>query len=327
MKYSNLSKPDKFSEKMLKLMNNVEKCSLSKSNTVKLNNLMEAAAIIEPFSYIVRPDTVEIHYDKISSNQIKSIKKISKQQRKILELTINHYSINEISFDIWSELGAAIRSCIIGDHRSVIRSLRWILESMLFWVNFQVKQEDIATTIYNDYVQEKFSEKEFLDLFNEIRITHRAKIEERVLMKEKYMKPSFGELVKDLEDLRYIDPKMIEHIKNELREAYTSYSSLSHISINTLQEFYNDKLRSDYAFFQSYEYNKKSFSKVVANLWFCIDLFVSFFTLTSVHFFSYKTCREFVDASTKYYGSHLFQKIYQEKKFQKKLCLFNGLLK
>jgi hypothetical protein len=84
-------------------------------------------------------------------------------------------------FDILEELGIALTGLIIGYHRSVFRSIRFALDFLIFWADFEGDGR-IEVDAYAEYSQEKLTEKDFLHLLHEIRTIRHTRIKERLII-------------------------------------------------------------------------------------------------------------------------------------------------
>ncbi|MFZ0897111.1 MAG: hypothetical protein WAZ77_21635 [Candidatus Nitrosopolaris sp.] len=83
------------------------------------------------------------HYKKITWHKSKSKTSFQYKNRYYLKLAqLGIHPITEICIDLWTELGTAIRSLIIGNYSSVYGSLRWIIESMMFWTDIHSEKEN-----------------------------------------------------------------------------------------------------------------------------------------------------------------------------------------
>jgi len=318
--------PGYFSTK--KMVAYIDKCiknSLTDENRKKLDLLLDTAARIEYWTLPDRKTNREIHYKKISNGKIPSLK-MKELDIRLIDLTNRYFTFGEIFFDLWYELGVAIRNCIIGDYRNVAKSLRWILETACFWANFQLKlgkAPDIFRDLSDDFT--KISKREYVDLFHEIRIVNRTRLEERLTMKHELGKPTFPEIANEIRNFER-GIKLNELIES-LKFYHKEFSSLIHVSTRTLEEYYSDELRRDFAFFQSYEFHKKRFDNIVDTIWVIVDMVVCIMIVAETYFYNYSNPKNRLQEEINYYSTNSFHlKFLFDKKIMKNLPNLNNLI-
>jgi hypothetical protein len=138
---------------------------------------------------------------------------------------------------LWEELGEAIRNLIISNYRSVYRSLRWIIESTVFWANMELdKKYGDAKAHFNNYYHNVSMSKDNISFLYEYIIHYNLDlINEHLHLKEKYGKPQFKETVKNLTKLTKDEnvKRTIGKIRQEPESLYHDFSAFAHISIES----------------------------------------------------------------------------------------------
>jgi hypothetical protein len=74
----------------------------------------------------------------------KKIKNLGQDERRCIGLAVAENNIFDIFFDVARQFGEAIRNIMIGNCNSVPRSLRWILETIIFWANMLDENRDAS---------------------------------------------------------------------------------------------------------------------------------------------------------------------------------------
>jgi hypothetical protein len=65
--------------------------------------------------------------------------RIGQDERRCIGLAVAENNIFDIFIDVAREFGEAIRNIMIRNYNSVPRSLRWILETIIFWANMLMR--------------------------------------------------------------------------------------------------------------------------------------------------------------------------------------------
>jgi hypothetical protein len=61
--------------------------------------------------------------------------------KRALELANLENNLLNIFPDLWEELGETIRNLVARSYRSVFRSLRWLIESAIFWMYLELDKK------------------------------------------------------------------------------------------------------------------------------------------------------------------------------------------
>lgn len=287
-------------------------------HSAKVNNILTAAARIEYFVYDTGLRNAEAHVSAITQGKFSSLARMNTRHKNCVDLANTENTILNIFFDLWRELGETIRSLIIGNYISINRSLRWIIESVVFWADMQTDR-GTATEAFNYFLTDTSlaKKKEYLFVYNYIKHRNRALLAERLSLKEKYRKPSFGEICNKLSSLN--GDKKRDLIKKELQKLYSDFSGFSHISTGSLPEFYSlseEGLRGDHASYHYFE--KYLFDTAIGKCWQVIDLVASVIILALTDFYGYKTPRDFLRAMATF---HRYSLSFLNKRLTRKLPL------
>lgn len=139
---------------MLKLINRSSSLTVKK-NAKDIDSILEIAGYIEIF---IREESMnyEHHLLKITNGKITKFDNLPLGQQRAIDLARREFSINLIFFEVWEELGKAIRSLLSANYSGTNRSLRWIIESIVFWADMQL---DGHTARENYYHYSSQSEK------------------------------------------------------------------------------------------------------------------------------------------------------------------------
>lgn len=303
------------------------KRSMTKKNREKLDSVLKGAEYLELLSLLDKDSEVKSHFHNISGDNTPS-KKIKKKEYNATELTVKHFLFFEVVFDVLYEIGIALRNCVSADYKNVKKSVRWILETILFWSNFQTlqgKSQIFYKYFLHDYPNTK--RKDFLLARAYVRIDFRSRFEERIEMKREYGKPSFNELTNRLDKLKVkgID---VENLKKDLKDLNMTSSEYLHISYQTLKEYDLDQLRWDYAFFQSYEFDQSQFDYALEELWKVLDAIFVIMILTKMYFYNYDSPKKLLENEIQYYNQDSARKnLLNDKKIMSKLEHFSKIVR
>jgi hypothetical protein len=294
----------------------------------ELKSIMKIAQAIQT-TVITELNDPHPHVAQITSRKYDDISKLPITYERCVELANKHNAVDEIFANLWLELGESIRNLIIGNYGSIPRSLRWMLESTLFYADFQ---EDSGNAVeqFNEYLQEEspLRERRYRYLLHHIDDSNFELLDERLLLKERY-EINFSrikEQVKIFGDARY--PKEVKGIPGELSELYRKFSALIHISQQSLEEKERDE--EGYALFLDSSYVRRDFQEKLNDIWKVIDLITSVLLLVCSRFYGYSSAIEFLDNITSYDPANSFAKdlvkLAKSKKIKNKLPRFLSLL-
>jgi hypothetical protein len=246
--------------------------------------------------------TEDAHVSNISRGKITSISAASKNQKLCMDL-VRRLFVNTIFFDLCRELGEAIRSLVIGNYSSVSRSLRWIIESAVFWTDMQ-GDGWTASEAYEHFttVDPPIDSKQYSYLSRHISDLNHDLLEDRLSLKVKWGKYGIDDILHNLirqADGAYNKPKH-HSLKEEIKQLYNELSEFHHISIESLQEM-DKTLRTDYAIYMGYEYDPEKYFYQFMNLWKVVDLVTSIVVLVGTQFYEYSKTSEYFDKMQKYY--------------------------
>lgn len=300
------------------------------SNRKDLETLAKTISKLELFG--IESQMGDAHVSNISMGKITSISAASKNQKRCMDLIRREYFLNTIFFDLCRELGEAIRSLVIGNYSSVSRSLRWIIESAVFWTDMQGEYWT-ASAAYEHFttLDPPMDIKEYSYLRRHISDLHYYQLEDRLSLKEKWKKYSIRDILEGNVILQaegaYKKPKG-HSFKSEIEQLYKELSGFDHISIESLQEI-DKTLRTDYAIYMDYEYDRKKYFYHFINLWKVVDLVACIVVLAGTKFYEYSTTSKYLDKMQKYYTDSSTTEIIKythSKKLHDKLRLFSLML-
>jgi hypothetical protein len=142
-------------------------------------------------------EEAEHHEDSLARGKAANIKKMSKKQKEYtLRLVKRGGHSIDILFDIIDELTTALSDLITGDYRGVFRSLRLVMEFLVFWAGIEGDGRT-GVDVYHEYSRQKLRHEDFLYEFNMIRQIKLARIKERVIIKEKQRDRAFQNMTKN----------------------------------------------------------------------------------------------------------------------------------
>ena len=310
-----------------RILNSIYDCGMItlNSNRKDLEILTKIISELELFG--IESQMVDAHVSNISMGKITSISAASKNQKQCIDLVRRGYFLNTIFFDLCRELGEAIRSMFIGNYSSVSRSLRWVIESAVFWTDMQGEYWT-ASAAYEHFttLDPPMDNKEYSYLRRHISDSHYDLLEDRLSLKVKWKKYGVNDVLGDnviLQAQGAYKPKG-HSLESEIRQVYKELSGFDHISIESLQEI-DKTLRTDYAIYMGYEYDRKKYSHQFMNLWRVVDLVACIVVLAGTKFYEYSTTSKYLDKMQKYYTDSSTTEIIkytQSKKLHDKLRLF-----
>jgi hypothetical protein len=114
-------------------------------------------------------------------------------------------------------------------------------------------------------------------------------------------------------------------LKSEIQKVYKELSGFDHISIESLQEI-DKTLRTDYAIYMDYVYDRQKYSYQFMNLWKVVDLVTFIVVLAGTKYYEYSTTFEYLDKMQKYYVNSYTKKLInyiEHMKLHDKLQLFS----
>ena len=291
------------SKKMNDLMKQCMKKSITKKNQRKLDLILKGAEYLELLSFHDSDSEMKSHFSAIVEST--SFSKAMKKEKESAKITVRHFFFEEVVFDILYEFGIATRNCISGDYKNVKKSIRWIVETVLFWSYFQAslgKSQVIYQNILRDYSDD---ETDKILMLAGIQWNFRSRFEERLEIKKEYGKPTLPELINDLNKLK-TDSINLNDLQKTLRNIYKTSSGYLHISYQTLREYSAEELRGDYAFFQSYEFSQSQFDSTLKELWEVLDITFAIMILTQTYFYNYNSPNELLKNETQYYDAKFY---------------------
>lgn len=183
-----------------------------------------------------------------------------------IELVESELDLVTISIELWIELGEVIRSLFMRNYVSVLRTLRWMIETYVFWIHIQFNREITANDRYHFFIGSQHYKIRELDNWEDYLFHFRQDIiADRLILKEDSGEPSFKEMVNSLDGFKEISNNnaflnKIKIIQQELKDLYPELSSFIHVRLETLLglERWNDK----YSPFIGYDYNEKKFNSI-----------------------------------------------------------------
>jgi hypothetical protein len=259
----------------------------------EMDTLKKAIDVLEDF---FMEDAVEIdpNLSNISGGKYVSRRRLSIKARRALDLANVDNTLLEMIINLWFELGEARRNLIIGNYGSVHRSLRWILESGVFWTYLQIDKEQNAKKLFEDHLEDSIDKKRYEYLTEHLFDVNQIIFDKHLHIKEKFGKPSIKEMINSLEFYKkknnktkddHNPNKTIGYIISELSGLYHDFSALVHISLNSLDE--TEDIGKEYPSFMGYSYNDDKFKAASEKIWRIVDLMTSIFILTCSCFYVY----------------------------------------
>jgi hypothetical protein len=273
-----------------------------KLHTSDLDLLFQTTQILDKF---LGNEDANPHISKITNGKFSSRLGMSQKHRWSLDLAEGGlYTL--VFTDIMVELGEVIRSLVTGNYQSVTRSLRWILEYFLLWSYIQIDKSKSASDLYEYYLEaEHYRIRELNDWIHHVTHIRLDLFYDRIHLKERFGKPSFGEIVNDLDTFKDTNikdknfSKKIDLIKKELIDLYHEFSGIVHVS----EESIGRMVKSDvsYPSFIGYEYDKDSFNFGINKIWKVLDLLCCVSMLVTSRFYLYATPSDFFTSTISYY--------------------------
>lgn len=236
------------------------------------------------------------HISNIIGRGYSSKDRLSKRSRRCIDLVGEEIEPLQIFLDLIFEIGESVRNVIVGNYASVHRSLRWVIELTLFWVDLEDEKEENARDHYEYYLKNESMAKERYYYLRE-HILHRNKelFEERLNIKEQYDTRSFKETVNDLDIIKKYKGSELQNnqIKTQLTELYSELSQIIHVtseSLRTASEYmtYYDLYLMDYV------YDDAKFHSSMDNIWKALDVVTSLTILILARFYCYEKVQEYL---------------------------------
>ncbi len=268
---------------------------------IDLDLLVRTTDVIEHF-FMGEEMGIDAHILKITKGKYSHKSDLGFRYKRAIELADLENTILDIFPDLWEELGEAIRNLIISNYRSVSRSLRWIIESIVFWADVELdKKINDAISHSNDYYQNLSMAKENYSFQSEYILHYnRDHLDDRLYLKERDGKPGFGESVNSLNPLKRDGIiSQVTKIQKELKALYHDFSAFTHISVESLRRGWENP--EYYPYSMEYSYNAEKFHSTLKKLWNVIDLVAALMLLMCSRFYGYILPNEYLKASKTYY--------------------------
>jgi hypothetical protein len=278
-------------KKMKKMMERVISQSLGEPmNRQNLNSLLEIAAAFEVLTINWTISASTLHIRRLTGERYKSIRQAPKAVRWSLELAKRHDTCHLAFFDLWRELGNALRELLSANYDGVPRSLRWMIETCTFWADMQIDQPSARELFENYYSQQdKLTRKEFKRASSEINSMNQVRLEERLIFKEKFRGLSFNDLIQNLAILKTTSGYKGHVLKEALAKYHRAFSGYAHITLVTAKEISMEPgaLHRDFAFFQDYRYDEERFSTEITSIFKTVDVLIAVMILVETEFYGY----------------------------------------
>ena len=279
-------------DKMHKMILNTANETL-RSHGRKIDLFLKVLAQVEYF--VIDTVDVDAHISKITHLRY-THRSIDAGHKMCVELACVENTITDIFFDLVKEFGEATRSVIVGNYNSIPRSLRWILESTIFWANMQDENRN-STEAFEDYCEHlPISKTRYKYLRGQIRQVNYDLLVQRMTLKDEWH-ISFRDIVSKINVIKS-DSKFFRKPKgfsfdSKIRSLYHVLSTYEHTTFETLSEIDYD-LRSDFASYMNYGYNRERFPPLLSLMWITLDLILSIMVLSIAKFYGYKTGKDFI---------------------------------
>jgi hypothetical protein len=173
------------------------------------------------------------HIANIVGGKYSSKDRLSKRSRRCVDLVGEEIEPLQIFLDLVFEIGESVRNMIIGNYASVHRSLRWVIELTLFWVDIEDEKEENARVHYDYYFKnESMANERYYYLREHILHRNGELFDERLHVKEKYDNRSFKEIVNDLDVLKKYKGIELKNnqIKKQLTDLCSEFSQIIHVT-------------------------------------------------------------------------------------------------
>jgi hypothetical protein len=269
---------------------------LSLTNTLKenqklLDDLLEFCGDLEYL--VIEWNFPDNHIKQFFDGKFESIEKLPIIKKRCIELAFRHQTSELVFFDLWRELGEAVRELMCSNYDSVARSLRWMIEASVLWADMQL-DDDTAQEYFEFYYSQKenLTNKEFKRAWTEVWAIDETRLSERLVFREKFRNIRLGDLLKNFRILRKPSKDMeIHELKQKLFNLYSDFSKYSHINWTTAKEIKMEpgELHSDFAFFQDYGYDRERFKIEIERIYTTLDVTFSIIVLVVANFFGYTT--------------------------------------
>jgi hypothetical protein len=263
-----------------------------------LDSLLEIAGDLEYLA--IEWQQPQVHMKQLLNEKSNSRRKISEDKLKCLKLAVRHDTSLLVFFDLWRELGQTVRELICSNYGSVPRSLRWMVETCIFWADMQLDDYTVHEWFEHFYSQkDKLTEEEFRRTFYAIYDVNEARLVERLAFREKYRRLAIGEILNNLSILKGDSKFSKAHlVKYALRTCYSEFSKYSHTTLPTLREIDMEpgELHMDFAFFQDYHYDKEEFETQIQNIYRTLDIIIAVIILVETDFFCYEAPHKFCES-------------------------------
>jgi hypothetical protein len=223
----------------------------------ELDILLDVAQAIQTV-FVVEIDDFDTHLATITKGRYTHTSVLKKKDQRCVKLTIQHNPVYNIFRNLWLELGESIRSLIIGNYGSIPRSLRWMIESTIFYADMQNDSPN-AVDRFNYYLNDKsgLTLSAYRYLLNHISNNNYELLNNRLKLKEIGISTRYKDLVNNLGIFNDNSPNEIKGIPGELNSLYRQFSGLSHISQKSLEEKKKDS-EEGYTFFWNSTYDRKN---------------------------------------------------------------------
>lgn len=268
-----------------------------RAHGIDLDSLMKTTNVIEHF-FIGEAMDIEPHISSVTDKKYSSKNDLSLRSKRCIDLVNLENTMLNIFPNLWEELGEAIRNLIISNYRSVYRSLRWIIESTVFWANMELnKKYGDAKDHFNNYYHNVSMSKENISFLSEYVIHYNLDlINEHLHWKEKYGKPQFKETVNNLTKLTKDEnvKRIISKIRQEIESLYHDFSAFTHISIESYTRNWDNP--DYYPYSTDYVYTEEKFYSALEVIWKVIDLITSIMLLVCSRFYGYNLPHEYLEA-------------------------------
>jgi len=251
---------------------------------------------------VIEWNNPDLHFRQFTTKKFDSIKEVPKVVQRCMRLALRHDTSQLVFFDLWRELGQAVRELMCSNYDSVPRSLRWMIEACVLWADMQLDDITAKEHFENYYSQkDKLSQREFNRVFLEIHSVSEGMLEERLVLKEKYRNLNVKEIIDKLPILNLSISKDRSlknenlYIKKELMKHYSEFSKFAHFTLDTAKEIALEpgELHWDFAFFQDFRYDKEMFHYELENIYSALDLILALMVLVLAKFIGYETPNRF----------------------------------
>lgn len=226
---------------------------------------------------------------------------LSNIQRTILDMIKNRRIVPILYEDLKEEYKGFRFEMLCGNYEGALRSLRWMLETSIYAVEFQMDKDraDIFGSLVSD---PPVSLKGAVEPDEHLVRTF-EQFEERMTVFEKYRQPKLDEILSkililtNIKDWRKTDPSIDRgELRNKIRNLYSFLSKYVHYSKETTLQSPRHRVAFLEEEFFVGRYNKMAFNETYTISMQVLDSIMLLLALLDAWYFGYRSFHEYVKA-------------------------------